>query len=187
MLCDVARYQIVTNDTVSASADVEQALGYAQDLLEDELGRAGLLEYGEHTETLRVARDGNLYPTCWPVDADATTAHRVIGDVIYAPTPDSSPGFPGEWPRCEPLVATVTYTGGLDGSAVRGSKFYVPACVAEDLAWAAFQHLQVSPETRFPAGAIAVSSGDQSITFAEEVGPRPEIEWSCETLAYRRR
>lgn len=186
VLCDVARYQLVTNDTISGSADIETALLYAQDLLEDALGRPGLLEFGDHTETLLIARDGNLYPTCWPLDS-TSEGLRVIGDVIYAPTPDASPAVPGAWPRCEPLVATITYTGGLDPDAARGTRFYVPACVAEDIAWAAWEHLQVNSETRFPVGAISVSSGDQAVGFKDAVGARPKTCWSQGTLSYGRR
>jgi hypothetical protein len=187
MLCTVEQYQLITSDSDSATAEAEVALIRAQNVLEEALGRKGFLEYGSRTETLRLRPDGTIYPQAWPVDP-ATTGFRVVGDVLYGVSPDSSPAFPGAWPRCEPVVATVTYLGGFGTGDDVPAICETPQCIIDDIAWAAHGYLTNPAESRFPVGATLVASGDQQVGFGSRGAPSPgdPYVWSVESMRYRR-
>ena len=182
MLCSVEHYQIITNDSATA-VDLDSISDtLAQNLLEEALGRKGLLEWGSHTETLRVYPDGTVYPTCTPIDS--ATTWTLSGDVLYGVAPDPT-GF-DMWVTIPPNVATVVYQGGYgvaDGIPARNA---TPQCIIDDIAWVALDLLQASPSSQFPVGATAVRSGDQAVTFRDPVTNRLGVVWSTDTLRYRR-
>src|SRR5687767_758487 len=98
-LLSYARYVALTGDTTTASATAASAIADAQDMLEEELGRVGLLEDpgvgSTLTERLKVYSDGILghvvYPSALPIldDGDYTQA----GSILASVTPDASPFF----------------------------------------------------------------------------------------------
>lgn len=177
VLIDTATYRRLTGDTTTASATVDQALADAQSRLEDTLGRRGLLEHGEHTETLPLYPDGTCYPTAVPVEgADGTT---VYDDTIYGASPTYTPGV---WTDT-PSHATVTYTGGISSDDV-------PGYMAADLAWCAYElvHGQANRQADVAAGvagATSVRLGDASVQYGPG-GRRGSFQWSAETLRHKR-
>lgn len=185
MLCTVEEYQIVTADSVSATAEVEVALVRAQSLLEEALGRRGLLEWGAHTETLRLHSDWTVYPTCTPVDS-TTGGYTVVDDIVYGAILDASLTFDTIDGYAPPAHTTITYQGGYSTGVGVPDRNETPRCIVDDLAWAARTLLMAGATTTYPLDALAVRSGDQSVTFATPVGLRPDIDWSDETMAYRR-
>lgn len=183
MLCTVARYQTITGDTTTATATVATALATAQDLLEDELGRIGLLEDEgtDKEERLlliydRVVGGGAVYPTAVPITDPGDYTQQ--GAALYSVPADASPFLTTE----QPQYATVTYRGGYTSSTV-------PAYMERDLAFAAYQLLRPSVATAVPAGVTAVGLGDASMSFAEPLtgGGSYGIGWSRQTLRHRRR
>lgn len=200
MLCSVPRYQALTGDSTSATGDVQTGLQDAQSRLEEALGRPGLLEYGTHTEVLRIYTDadytpfggtGTVYPTARPIQTTNEQADDTglicVADVIYGPLPNFDLANPGSWPVSTPLRATLTYVGGFNPEeSDRSSRFFVPRCIETDLAYCA--HMILHPNVPDPqlAGAISVHSGDEGITYRDPLRSGPSVyEWSVETLRYK--
>ena len=95
-LVSVDRYQLITGDTDSATAQVEAAIADAAALLADELGWPGVL-LDDYTETLPLAQDpytGVLiaFPTVRPVHSEADGL-TVRDDVIFGASPTSTTLF----------------------------------------------------------------------------------------------
>lgn len=181
-LVSYARYVTLTGDSTSASASAVEALAVAQDMLEDELGRIGFLEDDgqDKEERLRLYDDdvfgGTVYPTAVPITdgGDYTQA----GAALTAVGPDGGPFL---WRTPTERYATVIYQGGYTAATV-------PAYMARDIAFAAYQLLHVAPLVAVPAGATSVSLGDASVSFASALaGGSAGIGWSRETLRHRRR
>lgn len=186
VLVSVDRYQVITGDTDSATAQVETAIGDAADLLADELGWPGVV-LDDYTETLPLAQDpwtGMLmaFPTVRPVHSEAEGL-TVRDDVIYGATPASSPFFGTASP---PLAADLTYSAGWASDGTGRAR--TPAYVERDVAWVA--HLQLHPADRaqVPAGATSVQLGDARVSFDGPQAPGAAgIVWSRGTRAWRRR
>jgi len=186
LVCSVERYRAITGDTASATGEVEDAIGDAQALLEDELGRQ--VGYAARTESCVVRfapTTGGTFvvPSVAPIHS--ATEGTVEGGVIRAVTPISSPGFDALSAR--PL-ASVTYVAGWDRTITdRADTRCVPACVERDVAIAAKGLLDRSATT-FPEGATSVRSGDVAVTFGGSGAPGVSApDWSRQTLRFRRR
>lgn len=186
VLVSVDRYQVITGDTDSATAQVETAIGDAADLLADELGWPGVI-LDDYTETLPLAQDpwtGVLiaFPTVRPVHSEAEGL-TVRDDVIYGATPASSPFFGTASP---PLAADLTYSAGWDAAGTGRAK--TPAAVERDVAWVAHMLLHPADRPQVPAGATQVRLGDAAITLAAPAAPGTlGVVWSKATRAWRRR
>lgn len=180
-LLSYARYVALTGDTTSASASAVEEITRAQDLLEDELGRIGLLEDDstDKVERLRLYEDGILGGTVYPSALPITSAgdYTQAGASLTAVGPDAGPFL---WRTSSERYATVTYRGGFTASTV-------PAYMERDLAFVAYQLLHPIPAL-VPAGAIEAHIGDAGVTFDRPVsGGSIGIGWSRETLRHRRR
>lgn len=186
VLVSVDRYQVITGDTDSATAQVEAAIADAADLLADELGWPGVV-LDDYTETLPLAQDpwtGMLmaFPTVRPVHSEAEGL-TVRDDVVYGASPASSPFFGTSSP---PLATDLTYSAGWASDGTGRAR--TPAYVERDVAWVA--HLQLHPADRpqVPAGATSVRLGDAAITLAAPAAPGAlGVVWSRATRAWRRR
>lgn len=180
-LVTYTRYVAITGDTTSASATVLDRLADAQQLLEDELGRPGLLEDdgADKTERLLIRYDGSLGATVFPSALPITDAGDLTqaGALLTGASPDSSPSFvvSGEqW-------ATVTYRGGFTPATV-------PQSIERDIAWAAYHLLRPSEAAAVPAGATSVRLGDAAVTFAKPTGGGMQgVSWSSQTMRHRKR
>jgi hypothetical protein len=175
-------YMAVTGDTTSSAEAFATAASSAQELLEDAVGRVGLLEHGERTETLTLEADGYLYPTAVPlVDADA--GWRVKDNALHGGSLDL-----GTWVGLlgteYPTDVTVTYRGGYTTATL-------PEYAMRDLA--AATHVLLHPAdltatSAIPAGATSASVGDVSLGFgADGAGGSSAtllaaVTWSAETL-----
>lgn len=177
VLVSVDRYQVITGDTDSATAQVETAIGDAADLLADELGWPGVI-LDDYTETLPLAQDpwtGVLiaFPTVRPVHSEANGL-TVRDDVVYGATPVSS------------VATTLTYSAGWAADGTGRAK--TPAGVERDVAWVAHMLLHPADRPQVPAGASSVQLGDARVSFAAPVAPgQAGIVWSKATRAWRRR
>lgn len=187
VLVSVDRYQVITGDTDSATAQVETAIGDAADLLADELGWPGVI-LDDYTETLPLAQDpwtGVLiaFPTVRPVHSEANGL-TVRDDVVYGATPVSSPSFYGL--ASPPVATTLTYSAGWAADGTGRAK--TPAGVERDVAWVAHMLLHPTDRLQVPAGASSVQLGDARVSFAAPVAPgQAGIVWSKATRAWRRR
>lgn len=184
MLLTETYYRQITGDTTTAASAVTAAASAAQDLLEDDLGRAGFLEEASRTERCRVYPDGTLYPTATPVSS-VTGGLVVADDTVYGATPDAT-AFAGVFLSDEPQSATITYTGGYTTATC-------PESILQDLAWAAYvlAHPSGSVPLASTVGATAVRLGDAQVTYGSggaggSVVSRT-IAWSPSTMRYRRR
>lgn len=187
VLVSVDRYQVITGDTDSATAQVETAIADAGRLLADDLGRPDIL-YGTHTETLQLwphpqTGVAQAYPSVVPVHSESTGL-EVRDDVIYGASPDSSPSLDAY--GAPPTAATLTYTAGWKADGTGRAK--TPGLVERDLAWCAHALLRPSATTRIPAGATQVKLGDAAVTFASPQTPGAAgIVWSKATMRWKRR
>jgi len=185
-LVSVDRYQLITGDTDSATAQVEAAIGDAAALLADELGWPGVI-LDDYTETLPLAQDpytGVLiaFPSVRPVHSEAEGL-TVRDDVIFGASPTSTTFYGVGAP---PAATELTYTAGW--SATGDGRARTPAYVERDVAWVA--HLQLHPADRaqVPAGATSVQLGDARVSFDGPQAPGAAgIVWSRGTRAWRRR
>jgi hypothetical protein len=177
-LVTIVRYRVITSDSTSASATIEQALADAQALLEDDLGRG--VESEERTERLRIHYGatfpgGRVYPAVTPITEAGD--YTLVG---VAALDGASPSG-GPFDTSHPSYASVTYTGGWTTDDV-------PACIERDIAWAAYRLMRPAELAAVPAGVTSVSMGDASVSFdrprsAGEAG----ISWSRATMRHKRR
>lgn len=197
MLCTITQYQTLTADTTSATGAVENVLVEMQQRMEADLGRPGLVEYGQRTEILRLydlpSTAGTAYPTCTPIltvnGVSPDTGLRCISDVIYGATPDEDPSTPGAWPRLTPWVVTLLYTGGYDPTQTDPqSRHFVPRCFIRDICTNTWRQLnQLTNQLAYIPGADSIRSGDQAISFKDPVpAGAPDVCWSPSTMAYAR-
>lgn len=187
VLVTVERYQLVTGDTDSATARVEDAIADAADLLADALGRPTVV-YGDHTETLPLhphPRTGvaQAYPNVIPVESEANGL-TVSDDIIYGASPDGSPALDA-W-GSPPTASTLTYTAGW--SATGTGRHRTPGYVERDVAWVAHFLLHPATQPRLPAGATSVRLGDAAVTYATPQTPGAAgVQWSPQTKRWKRR
>jgi hypothetical protein len=151
------RYVELTQDTTSASVDVNTQLEIAQELVTDALGRT--LESTEVTEDLRVYVNGTVYPTVTPVTVAPTdvtikrngyTLTGVASDYFDATT-DLVNNYP---------EATITYTGGWTSSTV-------PVSVARCIASLAQALLVGNTTASLGSGASSIKVGNVSISYGD--------------------
>jgi hypothetical protein len=169
VLVSTARYRTITLDTTSPDASVTAALVEAQDMVEEEVRRPGALEYAANrTETLRLYRDGRVYPHAIPVWSVPATATYEVEDTstLASVGPDGEPWV--EWIK-PPLypVGTVIYTGGwkaADASGVTDAE-KVPRKLERAIANLARAMVNGSTAD-VPDGATSVRLGDAAVTFA---------------------
>lgn len=180
-LLTVARYRAITGDVDTTEAAVTARVELAVDRLEDALDRP--LESAELTETLTPTRDGKLWPRATPVTDPGD--YTVDGLALKWATPGVD--------MFGSTTVDVTYTGGwVERSANPNATNRLPACIEEDLAWAAWALLHPDPgrESPVPTGARSVQLGDVGVTFGPNGAPPPNrsgITWSRRTLGYRYR
>lgn len=190
-LLTIGRYRIITGDTTSASAVVEDAIEDATALLEQDLRRK--LESDEYEERLKIHyatsfAGGRVYPSVTPVTAVGDDDHEIVTTTTLqgvSPDTNDNPFFGAYEPH-----ATVTYTGGyVERTANVGDSNVLPPYVEYDLAWAAHSLLRPSELTSVPAGATAVRVGDVSVNYGSPTSSRAKssTRWSDATLRLRRR
>ena len=156
----VATYQWVTKDTVTPSAQVEEALDDALNYVQDEIDRT--LPLGSYTETLRVYRNGTVFPKAAPI---VSVQNPAIGQVsvqgagIYIGLVDPTPVVNWtDWSGAVPAQATVTYTGGYTVDGVAGP--ILPIKLRNALCRVAFNLLHPAQLPEVPVGANSVHVGD---------------------------
>lgn len=154
-LVTVSRYQLITGDTTSATATVEDALEDAQGLAEEFLRRE--LTSQERTESLQVYPGARVYPSVTPITA--ADGYDIDGYSLIGVAPDLSP-FPFDPPSSRGVMGSVTYTGGYSAATL-------PKTIERVIARTAYQ--QLHPETLQPAGATSIRLGDAAITYAEPI------------------
>lgn len=179
MLVSVSTYQAITGDTASATSAVDRALGEAQRLLEEYLGRG--LESMERTERCRVFPDGRLYPRCTPITA-VPSGSVIYGAGIAAGGPTGTPSW------LTPDTHTdLTYTGGYDPAEDdMAEATYVPVILQRAVAWAAKAILTPGDGLEIPAGATAITVGDVSISWGAGGSPSTgEIGWPDRVRRWR--
>lgn len=162
----LAAYRSLTGDQATDDAVVEAMLPVAQDVTERELGRAGLLEAGDHTETLDVwTGDSGAWaaPTAVPLADDEP--QRLTPGATRLKVP-SAGGWHSPYRAASTWIcrATVTYSGGYSSETAPPSLLLGLARVTRAL-------LGADPALAgVPAGAKSVTIGDASISFAAPVG-----------------
>lgn len=178
-LVTVARYRAITGDTDTTEGIVSARIELAIDRLEEVLDRP--LESAERTETLTPTRDGKLWPSAVPVTDPGD--YTVDGLALKWAVPGVD--------MFGSTTVDVTYTGGwVERTANPTAVNRLPACIEEDLAWAAWSLGHSDDVVQAPAGATAVQLGDVSVSFGPNGAPgvnRSGIRWSRRTLAYRYR
>lgn len=185
MLLTLATYRTTTGDLDTTSEAFATAAAEAQTLLEDALGRPGLLESDERTESLELHGGGYVYPNATPVtDAPGLVVHD---DIIYGATLDVVDVVLIEWSSSAPQRAEVTYTGGFTTATA-------PGYMLRDLAfatWAVLHPDDLAASSAIPAGATSAKVGDVAISFGDGGAPGSDgrigaaIGWSAETLRHR--
>lgn len=134
-------YRQMTGDMTNLDSDVDAALVVAQQLLEEALGRGFVdnnplsgtvgqwvsgLEYGTHTEVIRLHFDGRAYPMAIPVYSVSNPPSVIIRDdyvmgiiptakplwdILYEPYRYGPGGSGGDWDTTLP-IGSLTYVGG---------------------------------------------------------------------------
>lgn len=183
MLVTVERYREITNDQTTAASAVTARIEEATDELAELLDRP--LAHGTHTETLRPASTGELWPRATPITdgGDCT----VDGSALLAAAPFGAWSDIGGTDK-----VTVTYDGGwVERSANPDATNRLPIVIERDLAWAAYR-LGQAPDPVLvgaPAGASSIRLGDAAITMSTGASlPTPNSHagwWSARTLSYR--
>ncbi len=152
-------YRTVTKDTTSADADIIQALADATRLAEDVCNRT--LGQATYSESLRVYRDGKVYPTATPlvsVMSPVSAGVLIQGAGIHLGTSFTAPmvtvaGFGGAIPP----QTTVVYVGGYTAATL-------PVTLGRALARIAWHMLHPVILDGVPAGATSVHVGDTSVS-----------------------
>lgn len=181
-LLSPARYTIITGDATSASATAASAIEEATQLLAEELRRTidgvEALTEGERTERLWLDQDRAIWPTATPVTV-LPDGYVARGNGIYGTAPSGGLSFLVEGPD---NYIDLTYTGGWTANTV-------PACVARDIAFAAYRIMHASALVGVPAGATSVTVGDVAVGYGSGGAPSAATPhpWSAATLRYRRR
>lgn len=185
MILSYTYYQRITGDLTTPEGAFATAASSAQELLEDDLSRPGMLELGERTEQCEVYPNGLLFPSAVPVvsvDGDP----QVIDNVVYGATADGNV-FTGFFPGPPPNFSSITYVGGFDIDSA-------PEHMLRDLAFVTYAILRPSGAlalAAIPADAVSLSVGDVSVSYgpggagagAAVVG----VSWSHATWRHRRR
>lgn len=187
MIVTVARYRTIAADTVTPDLVATDALEFAAELLEEDLGRP--LDEAERTETMWLDRAGWVWPRANPIISVATPGWIPEGDLLrpavaWQPTGDILLGHPE-------ATVDITYTGGwVERTANPAAPNRLPASIEADLAWAAhaLTHRN-SLASSVPAGATSVRLGDVSVSFGPG-GAAAELDmtirWSRRTMRWRR-
>lgn len=172
MLVDTARYRAITGDETTADAVVSARLAEATEMLAGRLDRP--LEHGEYTEQLWPTRGGWLWPRATPIES--------AGDYEV-----DGAGLRPRW-TLQGGPYLVTYVGGWTAETV-------PACIARDLALAAFElgHQPADASGIDTTGATSVRVGDVAVGWggagkpSDAAAARAERCWSIATLRHRYR
>lgn len=170
------RYAVLTGDSTSVEADVDQAVTDATALLVEYLGRG--LAYGEHVESLVPDRDGRLWPRVTPIDV--AEGWTIDGLALL--------GTRLAWFWGEETVE-VTYTGGwADAREATPDGPDLPTVLQRDLAMAAYRllHPTISTLNQITPGATSVRLGDAAVT-GSNLGAADSTDawWSRRTRGYR--
>lgn len=161
MLLTETYYRAITGDTTTPTGAFASAASAAQDLAEDALGRIGMLEAGERTETLELFEGGYLYPTATPLLS--VPDYSTIGDVVYGATADLDTWL-GILGAVAPVTVELTYTGGISTDTA-------PEYLLRDLAAATYAILHppdLDATSAIPANATGAAVGDVSLSFGPE-------------------
>lgn len=181
MLITVGYYRLVTGDDTTADDEAEELITEATELLEDTLDRH--LTSAQRTETVVIHPDGRAYPKAYPVTATTLELDPALDRRAFLSVdPDEVEGyFDTRWPP----TATVTYTGGYTDDLTGVAPCPRPLARAVALLAAALR-VPVSTGT---AGAVSVSLGDASVTYARPLHGLDELVpgISATIRQYRRR
>jgi hypothetical protein len=177
----VPRYRAITNDYVTPSARIEEALTDAVERLEERLDRplaaaereSGRAAYDPRTDRWRIT------PRATPLASVDSTWWTIEGDQLVSWSPTIG-------------AETVTYVGGwVERADNPEAPNRLPLCIEEDLAVAAWTllHPPGVEASQVPAGATSVRLGDLAIGYTNGTPGvnRSGIRWSRRTLAYRYR
>lgn len=161
-LVSIEDYLRITQDTSAQSdTDLQPALDEALGLIQDNISR--VLVYGTYVETLRIYKNGAVYPSATPLAAvvsPALPAGCIQGAAIYmgmfnpAPIINYGYGMGAITPQ-----ATITYTGGFTSATL-------PIKLKRALCRAAFNILNPSQLTGLPGGVNRVQVGDVGYSAA---------------------
>lgn len=161
LVVPLGRYRIVTLDEASDSDEVLAALATAQAVVEEYLRRPLLRT--SRTETLRLDKNGRVYPAATPITVAPEGLTILDGSAIANPTPDAGPIWRGTGLTDYPVEATITYTGGFTAATL-------PKTIERHIAWLAYEQLHVGALVGVPAGATSVSLGDARVSFDRPTG-----------------
>ncbi|MCU1494870.1 MAG: hypothetical protein JWO62_2634 [Acidimicrobiaceae bacterium] len=164
-LLTFAKYQFITQDTASSSANFDMALDDALDMLQREMHRTFL--YAQYVERLYVYRNGQVYPSATPLDSskptgtssdpDGTISSYVIqGAGIYVGFLNPLPSLPiFSW--MIPMQTDVSYWGGYTQTTI-------PAKLARIIARTCWFILNPAHLEGQPGGVKSVSVGGVSMS-----------------------
>jgi hypothetical protein len=159
-LIHVAYYRWVTGDQTTPSANVEQALDDAYDLVLTECRRPSFA-YDTRTETLDISPRGFVYPAVTPVAevSDPADASVRYGGVFLGAF------WPTDFFTALPAQRTITYAGGYH-PVWSGTAPELPTKLARVICRVAFLilHPQSIIGAGVPAGAKSASVGDVSVS-----------------------
>lgn len=147
-----ADYARVSGDTTTTGETLSDALDDALGLIQDEIGR--VLNFGTYLETLKVYRNGSVYPSATPIDeviSPVIDQVSIQGASIYLGYWDPAPLI--SWTGALPPQVTVTYSGGYTADTI-------PTKLRNAIIRAAFNVCHPSPLVGVPAGATNVHVGD---------------------------
>lgn len=183
-LLTIARYQFITNDSVSTAPNFAMALADALDMLQRAMDRTFL--YAQYTERLYVYKNGQCYPSATPLDqskpvgtssdpSGQSSSFVIQGAGIYVGFFNPLPALP-VFSRVVPMQADVAYWGGYTQTTI-------PATLARVIAKVCWFILHpVTAPAAGIGGARSVSvggvsvSGDLSSFMASDRDLRRDIE-----------
>ena len=152
MIATVERYRDITVDTTSSDNAVTGALVDAQELVEEYLRRP--LEEAERTESVRINRNGRVYPKVTPITA-VDSDYEIVGHSVKGVSPGAGEVFE-PYSEITPPVVELTYTGGWTTETL-------PKTIEKEIVRTAYALLHPSPG--LVRGAKSVSVGDVSISY----------------------
>jgi hypothetical protein len=160
-LVDTVYYARVTGDTSSDDSATTEALNDALGLIQDEIGR--VLALGSYVETLRVYRNGTVYPSATPIasiEAPDIDQVSIQGAGVYIGYWNPAPAVTyGEFNSGIPPQTTLTYTGGYTADTL-------PTKLKRAICRTAFNILHPSSLAGLPGGVNRVQVGDVGYSAA---------------------
>lgn len=166
----IAVYRSVTGDTATASGTVQDWLDDVEQDLEEYLDRPLHFDGTERCRINNERRGNVVYPRATPIIDPGTLT--VAGNALVGASPVDDP-----FTTSYPAYAEVTYEGGWTAATL-------PRAVRNDICWAVRQAVR-GEAALVPIGAMSVSLGDASVSWA--TGADPDQRWSRQTRRYRRR